>query len=192
MRYWMIVLLSLCGAVPAFAQEELMTGSLWGNYALDNSSKFYLASSETSAEGSAKASTTMTKAEKPVYEERWFTANKAHQYLGIGSIAAAAATVLAPKPAVDPVTNEAESSAHETLAKTAAGLGVAAVVTGLLFHWDDFDLSDGIGDPDNLHATLTTLGTLGYLAAVSEAPDNHAGFGAAGAIAMAVGIKLNW
>lgn len=190
MRFWMIVVLSLCGTAPAFAQDELTTGSLWGDYALDNRATLYLASTEGDAQ--MGSTSVMVKTEKPVYEERYFTANNIHKYLGIGSIAAAAATVLAPKPGVDPVTNEAESSAHETLAKTAAGLGVAAVVTGLLFHWDDFNLSDGVKDPDNLHVMLTTAGTLGYLAAASAAPDSHAGFGAGGAIAMAVGIKMNW
>lgn len=182
MRYWMIIALSLCGSVPAYAQDEQLTGSLWGDYALDNSATLYLAA----AEGDARSSSTsaMTKAEKPAYEERLFTANNLHKYLGIGSIAAAAGTVITPKE---------EDGAHEALARTAAGLGVAAVVTGLLFHWDDFDLSDGAGDPDNLHVMLTTLGTLGYLAAVSEAPEEgHAGFGGVGAIAMAIGIKMNW
>ncbi len=190
MKYWMIVALSLCGAAPAFAQDELMTNSLWGDYALNHHATLYLASTETSAEtnaaGNAKAGTTavMNKTEKPAYEERYFTANKVHQYLGIGSILAAGGTLLAPKE---------EDGAHETLARTAAGLGVAAIVTGLLFHWDDFNLSDGVKDTDNLHVMLTTAGTLGYLAAVSAAPDSgHAGFGGLGAIAMAIGIKMNW
>jgi hypothetical protein len=178
----MIVVLSLCGTLPAFAQDALVTGSLWGDYALDNSATLYLASAEGDAKANPAAAT--TKSDKPAYEERYFTANTVHKYLGIGSIAAAGATLLAPKE---------EDGAHEALARTAAGLGVAAVITGLLFHWDDFDLSNGVSDPDNLHATLTTLGTLGYLVAVSEAPDSgHAGFGGVGAIAMAVGIKMNW
>ncbi len=191
MRHWMIVVLSLCGTTQAVAQNELTTASLWGDYSLNNRATLYLASAETADTGHATITT--TKVETPVYEERYFTANKVHQYLGIGSILAAGATVLAPKPGVDPVTNEAESSTHETLAKTAAGLGVAAVITGMLFHWDDFNLSDGAKDPDNLHVMLTTAGTLGYLAAVSAAPDSgHAGVGGIGAIAMAIGIKMNW
>ena len=186
MKHWMIAALLLCGGVPAYAQDELLTGSLWGDYALDHSATLYLASAETGAEGDGKAGSgsSITKEAKPVYEERLFTANNVHKYLGIGSIAAAAGTLITPKE---------EDGAHEALARTAAGLGVAAVVTGLIFHWDDFDLSDGVSDPDNLHVMLTTAGTLGYLAAVSEAPDEgHAGFGGAGAVAMAIGIKVNW
>ncbi len=182
MRYWTIVVLSLCGSAPAFAQEDVWAGSLRGDYTLDNGATLYLASAEDDAQASQAAA--MAKINTPAYEERYFTANNIHKYLGIGSIAAAAGTLIAPK---------GEDGAHEALAKTAAGLGVAAIVTGLLFHWDDFNLSDGAKDPDNLHVMLTTAGALGYLAAVSAAPDGgHAGFGGAGAIAMAIGIKLNW
>lgn len=121
--------------------------------------------------------------DKPIFEERWFTANKMHKYLGIGSIGAAALTLLAPKE---------EDGAHEFLGRTAAALGVGAVATGLTFHWDDFDLSEGFDNPDNLHMLLTTLGTLGFLYAVGNAPDTHGGVGAASAIGMIVGIKMTW
>jgi hypothetical protein len=117
------------------------------------------------------------------FEERMVTANKVHKYLGIGSIGAAALTLLAPKE---------ENGAHEALGKTAATLGVGAVITGFLFHWDDINLGNGMSDPDNLHLALTTLGTLGYLAAVSEAPDTHGGVGGLGAVSMAIGIKMVW
>lgn len=190
MKYWMIVALSLCGTAPAFAQDELMTGSLWGDYALDKSSTLYLASADHDTQASSTSA--VDKRETPAYEERYFTANKVHKYFGIGSLVAAVATVLAPKPDKADV-DAGKSSIHENLGQTAAALGVGAIVTGLLFHWDDFNLSDGIKDPDNLHIMLTTAGTLGYLAAVNQAPDGgHAGFGAAGAVAMAIGIKMNW
>lgn len=182
MRYWMIVVLSLCGTTQALAQDELTTASLWGDYSHNNRATLYLASAETA--DNQRITTTTSKMDAPVYEERYFTANKVHQYLGIGSILAAGGTLLAPKE---------ENGLHENLAKTATALGIGAVVTGLLFHWDDFNLSDGVKDPDNLHVMLTTAGTLGYLAAVSAAPDSgHAGLGGIGAIAMAIGIKMNW
>lgn len=127
------------------------------------------------------------------YQDRMITANKLHKYLGIGSIIAAGLTMIAPKPEVNANGEVDNGGAHEALADTAAGLGVGAIATGLAFHWDDITLSNSFKDPDNLHITLTTLGTLGYLAAVSEAPDSgHAGFGAGGAIAMAIGIKMVW
>ena len=117
------------------------------------------------------------------FKERMITANKIHKYLGIGSLGAAALTLIAPKE---------EDGAHEALGRTAAALGTAAVITGLTFHWDDIKLSNGFSDPDNLHMALTTLGTLGFLAAVSEAPEPHGGVGGLGAVSMAIGIKMVW
>ena len=117
------------------------------------------------------------------YKDRMFTANKVHKYLGIGSIAAAGLTLLMPKE---------EDGAHEALGTTAAALGTLAVITGITFHWEDLNFSNGFKDPDVLHATLTTLGTAGYLYAVSEAPEPHGGVGALGAVSMAIGIKMVW
>jgi hypothetical protein len=126
------------------------------------------------------------------FHERIFTANKLHKYLGIGSIAAAGLTLLT-APDDEGGNNNGDGGAHGTLARTAAGLGVGAVITGLLFHWDDIMLGNGISDPDNIHATLTTLGTLGYLKAVNEAPaSSHSDYGAMGAVSMAIGIKMVW
>ncbi len=117
------------------------------------------------------------------YRDRMITANKLHKYLGIGSIAAAGLTVLMPKE---------EDGAHEAFGKAAAALGIGAIITGAIFHWDDINLSNGFKDPDNLHIALTTLGTLGFLNAVSEAPDTHAGSGIVGGLSMAVGINMVW
>jgi multidrug efflux pump subunit AcrB len=36
----------------------------------------------------------------------------------------------------------------------------ATVMTGLLYHWDDFHLEDGLTDPDNLHVMLAGVITL--------------------------------
>lgn len=118
-------------------------------------------------------------------KDRIFTTNKLHQYLGIGSIALAGLTILAPK--------EDGDSLHHELGQGAAVLGGAAVASGLIFHWEDFDLRKGFRDPDNLHMLLTTLGTLGYALAVSDAPESdHAAYGAIGAASMLMGIKLVW
>ena len=130
---------------------------------------------------------------KEPFKERMFTANKIHKYLGIGSIAAAGLTLLTPPENEGNTSENVDGGIHETFARTATGLGIGAVLTGLLFHWDDITLSNGIKDPDNIHATLATLGTLGYLKAVNEAPDSsHSGYGAMGAISMAIGIKMVW
>lgn len=119
-----------------------------------------------------------------VFKEPWFTRNKAHQYLGLGSLTLATLALLSPKE---------EEGPHEFFAKGAAALGGAAVASGLVFHWEDVGLSNGISDPDNLHALLSTLGALGFLAAVSQAPEEgHAVAGALGYTAMAIGIRITW
>lgn len=118
------------------------------------------------------------------FREPWFTGNKVHQYLGIGSITLATLALLAPKE---------EEGAHESLAKGAAALGGAAVASGLVFHWDDIANGGGLSDPDNQHALLATLGAIGFAMAVSDAPEEeHAAYGASGFMAMAIGIRLTW
>jgi len=118
------------------------------------------------------------------YEDRTFTGNKIHKYLGIGSIAAAILTVLSPKE---------EDGPHEYFAKTSAVLGVGAVATGLGFHYEDIGTGGGLKDPDNLHALWAGLGAAGIAFAASTGPDSpHQGVGAAGAIAMMIGVKYTW
>lgn len=133
---------------------------------------------------SGSAAMTSSAAPEEAFEEPWFNGNKAHKYLGIGSIALATLALLSPKE---------EDGAHEAFAKGAAALGGAAVASGLVVHWDDIANGGGLSDPDNQHALLSALGAIGFALAVSEAPDSgHAGPGAIGFVAMAVGIRLTW
>lgn len=180
---YVILGMALLLSGPAVAGTGIDSLDLWGEYGLNQAERLYLASADDRVAMGGGGGEAPAQASE--YKPRWFTKNKVHQYLGIGSIAAAGLTLLAPK--------EDEPSAHHSLGEAAAGLGVAAVLTGLIFHWEDIQLSNGLRDPDNLHATLTTLGTLGYLGAVSDAPESgHGGLGAFGAISMAVGIKMTW
>lgn len=118
----------------------------------------------------------------PAEELPWHHKNNLHKWLGLGSITLAGLTLLAPKE---------EDGAHEYLAQGAAALGVGAVGTGIYAHWDD--LEGGWNDPDFKHAILGTVGALGFVLAVSKAPEGgHSGAGAVGALAMAVAIKLTW
>ena len=166
--------LSLCCSQVAVADSDF---SLPDNWSSTSAAPLMLASADNSS------MTTMATDSKNIYKERLITANKLHKYMGIGSLGAAILTGAMPKE---------EDGAHEAFGKTAAALGIGAVITGLIFHWEEIDLGNGFGDPDNLHLALTTLGTLGMASAVSEAPAGHAGPGVGGAISMAIGIKMVW
>ncbi|KAF0191786.1 MAG: hypothetical protein FD165_1509 [Gammaproteobacteria bacterium] len=184
LRYLLLPIIALILSAPVRADNTADTAQAGINYATLYGNRFELAAADDTADKTPDVRRDKEASDdKPLFEERWFTANKMHKYLGIGSIGAAALTLLAPKE---------EDGAHEFLARTAAALGVGAVATGLTFHWNDFDLSEGFKNPDNTHMLLTTLGTLGFLYAVSKAPEAHGGVGAASAIGMLVGIKMTW
>ena len=128
-------------------------------------------------------------------EHDWFTPNKIHKYLGLGSLGLVGLALLAPKPDDEgkPSGEKSEGGIHHDLAVGATVLGAAAVATGFAFHYRDIDLSKGFKDPDNLHMLLGTLAEVAFLAAVSKAPDSgHAGAGILGAAAMATAIKIEW
>lgn len=183
-KYYLVIALALIASTPVRADNAADTMPTGINYAALYGERFELtAADDTPDSRPAGHHAAAVDDDRPLFEERWFTANKMHKYLGIGSIGAAALTLLVPKE---------EDGAHEFLGRTAAALGVGAVATGLVLHWDDFDLSEGFRNPDNTHMLLTTLGTLGFLYAVSKAPDTHGGIGAASAIGMLVGIKMTW
>lgn len=121
---------------------------------------------------------------KQKFEEPLFTGNKFHKYFGIGALAAVGLAIIAPKE---------EDGLHEYAAKTAAVLGGAAATSGLIYHWDDFHFEDGMGDPDNLHFLLGTLGTIGMFYAAAKGPEApHAGVGALAGISMGIAVKITW
>jgi len=186
LRYWLPFCLLLAPGAAVFAQDVLFLPpgeQVIGQRVIATATPLEGLVLASAADVTQGATSEIPVTVKP-YKDRWLTSNKVHKYLGIGSIGAAILTGLAPK---------AEGGAHEQLANVAAGLGGAAILTGFTFHWDDIKLSNGFSDPDNLHMLLTTLGTLGYVKAVDEAPGSqHAGYGGAGAASMALGIKLVW
>jgi len=130
------------------------------------------------------------------------TMNNIHEYLGLASLAfGALAGISAPENGSADLVN----TYHYRAAKYSWQLGAAAVTTGLYSHWDDFHLEDGFLDPDNLHALLGFLGTLGFYMAVAGAVDeyntngfvdtenkSHATYGIFGGAAMAIAIGFTW
>lgn len=126
----------------------------------------------------------LTEAPATTHEESWLTANKTHQYLGLGAVAAGIITALAPKEV---------GGLHETAAKASALMALGAVGTGVAYHWDDINSSNGLDDPDNMHALLAGLGALGIAMAASEGPkQGHQGYGILGLTGMMVGIRYVW
>lgn len=115
-------------------------------------------------------------------EAPWYGRNNMHKYLGLGSLGAAALTMIAPK---------TEGGAHEFFANAAAALGGAAIATGAYAHWGDLDFT--WDDPDTKHALFGVLGTLGFLAAVAKGGESgHAAAGSLGALSMIAAIKYEW
>lgn len=158
---------------------------------------FLLASNDT---GAANDQDNIPEIQFKKFEPPVFTGSNVHKFLGLGTLAFAIATAMAPKPpevedrAPTPAEKNAQdSSTHAKLGRATATLAAATVTTGLIAHWDDFHLEDGILDPDNLHALLGVAGSMAMLYAVSKAPgEGHAGMGLAGGAAMGIAIKLTW
>jgi hypothetical protein len=76
-------------------------------------------------------------------------------------------------------------------------LAAATIITGLIYHWNDFSTEDGWTDPDNMHVMLGVAGALTMAYAVqksrqSDVQVSHAFPAELGALAMAVGIRLTW
>ena len=188
----------------AFAQDAAFDLPLEsGAYVRDRES-FKLAANDepsTSVKTSGSAAPEIRKSE---FEPATFSGSNAHKYLGLGTIVFAGLTAM-----TAPEDNECETApcpppqprdtqgTHAKLARATVAMAGAAVVTGLVAHWDDFHLEDGITDPDNMHALLGTAGMLTMAYAVSKATDpynsnGHAGKAIAGAVMMAAAIKITW
>jgi len=188
MKYCMFAVLSLFCSHLAIAQDT--NDSEYTPLNLDYpATNHYLQLSEVkSVQGGEFTKVPEGIKDKPAFNEDWLTANKIHKYLGIGSITLALLAAIVPKPPKD----KPDEGNHKALAEGAAVLGGAAVATGLMFHSDDI-FNYGASDPDNLHATYATLGAVGFLLAVSDAPQaQHVGYGMLGAILMTIGIKYTW
>lgn len=118
---------------------------------------------------------------------------KAHQYLGLGTLALFGLTALTAPSGEKHDTNPPTTGTHQSLGRATAAMAVATVITGLIYHWDDIHWEDPFTDPDKMHARLAGAGALLMVYAVSVAPaHNHSGAGIAGGAAMLVAVKLTW
>lgn len=180
------------------AAQDIAIPSIASTYTKGSKSYMLALNDAAAAQKQTGAAASVTQASE--FEPPLFSGSNAHKYLGLGTLALVVATALAPKPAevegrapTQAELDAMDSSKHAKLGRAAATLAAATVTTGLLAHWDDFHLEDGMSDPDNQHALLGTAGALAMLFAVSQAPGGgHAGVGMAGGVAMGVAIKLTW
>jgi hypothetical protein len=184
-------------AIPAWADEVAERPEL----ILYPAYKAQLQLAEATVGGGNSAAVATTESDRAFNEYRppiFFSANKLHQYLGIGSITLATLALLAPKD---------DDGGHGAFGAGAAALGAGAVVTGLLVHGEDVGFSQGLTDPDNLHAIFGTLGAAGFIAAAAEGGEKeedgedggdgdgsstHAALGIAGYASMLIGIRIAW
>lgn len=136
---------------------------------------------------------TDTHAGAAAFEPPLFSGSNAHKYMGLATVALVGLTAITAPDDEGGANKSRTQGTHQSLGRTTAAMAAATVTSGLLTHWDDFHLEDGLTDPDNMHVMLGTLGALAMLKAVSVAPGGgHAGSGIAGGVAMAAAIKLTW
>jgi len=170
-------------AVAASDKPKLMLNQDWP----------MLAANEIPTDNAAPHEGVISKPAAIEADNAWFTPNKVHKYLGLGSLGLVGLALMTTPDSEGGTKSKSSGGIHHDFAVGATALGAAAVATGFAFHRNDIDLSKGFKDPDNLHMLLGTLAEVAFIAAVSQAPaSGHAGMGALGAVAMATAIKIEW
>lgn len=188
----------------AFAQDAALDiPPLSGTYIKDKKS-FRLAMNERDTLVK-KSGSAAPEIKNPEFEPALVSGSNAHKYLGLATIVAAVATAASapgegcekncPPPSQLPPRET--NGTHAKLAKATVALAAATIVTGVIAHWDDFHVEDGLTDPDNLHVLLGVTGAALMAYAVnksanSSVPVSHAGMAEAGALGMAAAIKITW
>ncbi len=187
----------------AFAQESAFDVPLTSSTYVKDYESFKLAAANDNdvlvkQSGSASPAVGTAPFEPPL-----ITGSKVHQYLGLGTIVFAALTAMT-APDNECERNCAATTAprqtngtHAHLAEATVAMAAAAIATGLIVHWDDFKLTDGITDPDNLHILLGVTGAALMAYAVNKSknsavPVSHAGIAELGALGMVAAIKITW
>lgn len=188
----------------AFAQESAFDLPLTSSTYVKDYESFKLAAANDGDVLVKKAGSAAPVVETTPFEPPLITGSKVHQYLGLGTIVFAALTAMtAPEDGCEQnctaaaTTPRQTNGTHAHLAEATVALAAAAIATGLIVHWDDFKLTDGITDPDNLHILLGVTGAALMAYAVnksknSSVPVSHAGIAEMGALGMVAAIKITW
>jgi len=190
-----LCLTALAGTANA-AESTLDLTLPTGKFYSADASSFLLAENDA-AESKAK-NTIVAAAPAAEFEPKLITGKKVHEYLGLGTLILAGLTTLAAPGDTCATCARPVNGAHAELAKSTAIMALATVASGLIVHWDDFNLEDGWEDPDNLHVVLGVTGAalLAYAVNksmnVSTGPVSHAGIAELGALGMLVAVKLTW
>ncbi len=160
----------------------------------------FLAAAEDGVAAQVNSSETPAVAPE-AFEPPLFSGGKIHQYLGLATVGAAAATFLTHHDLCREAAcvNQPRDTRgpHAQLGRATAVLALATVASGLLTHWDDFSLEDGWKDPDNMHVMLGVSGAALMAYAINKSwgstvPVNHSGLAELGAASMVFAIKLTW
>jgi hypothetical protein len=195
-RSWVasIVLLAMASA----AQAQDFSLNLPAQTYVQNAGAFMLAANEADVLVK-KEPTTIVAAPKEPYEPPLLSGSNTHLALGLATIVAAGLTGMsAPEECETSGCTRDVNGAHAQLAKATVALAAATIVSGVLVHWDDFHLEDGITDPDNLHVLLGVTGAAMMAVATANSAKvktgtaSHAGLAIAGAAGMVVAIKMTW
>lgn len=193
-----IGMMSLSCAVYA---SDMSLPTIGSSYT-DNTKSYLLALNDADVASQPAVAVPMLKPAE--FKPPFFTASNAHQYLGLGTLVfVGLAAITNPGEGCEdscvspPPPRQTSGTAHTRFARAAATMAAATVASGLITHWNDFHLEDGLTDPDNMHAMLGAAGAAMMVYAVRKSANSttqtsHAGTAELGGLAMAVAIKLTW
>lgn len=186
----------------ASAQEMTIDLPMASTPYIQDHEAFKLALNEAQPTSVKTSDSAAPEIKKSEFEPSIFTGSNVHKYLGFGTIVGAALTaVTAPGEGCE--TNCASNTprerngTHAKLARATVAMATAAVITGILAHWDDMSFEDGF-DRDKVHAILGVTGAVLMAKAVNKSAGvatgtaSHAAQAELGAAIMALGIKINW
>lgn len=189
--------------VASAAQAQDSSLNLPAQTYVQNAGSFMLAANEADVLVK-KESAPVVSAPKEPYEPPLLSGSNTHLALGLATIVAAGLTgMTAPEEGCEhncgptPVARDVNGT-HAKLAYATVALATATIASGLITHWDDFHLEDGITDPDNLHVLLGVTGAAMMAVATANSAKvktgqaSHAGLAMAGAAGMIVAIKMTW